>query len=528
MTGVAGLVATVSVDDDDVAESLRLMPWRGLLSGEGGRHATQIRATGSAAVASDGPVSVVMHGWLDEAAGSAIRSAEALLMRYRMNGVDALRRLDGGFAAVVVDEKRKELHAVRDWMGTRPLFFSSDGSSFAVASEAWVAGSCVRSRLRPDERTLGDYIARRRPAIDASFVADVHLLPANSLLTVNSTSTGGTIVVQPANRLSIQTSPDSNEAAKRCVRSAVERAVSLRSAGSPRLAALASGGVDSGVIAALTASTGQVDSLITHSVKGLESWEEADRAAEIAAKHNVTHCVVRIDPADTLDAVTANVGVHGPLHPTAWLSGATIHAASRHHDTLLTGHLGDEWLTMAGGPLAHSIRTGSPRTAFQFGLQEYREEGEPDLIAKRAFRALGGRILKGHTHQRATLRRVQDDPWIQRTMLSLESFGCLADIRVETPFADRKYVNAVLSLTPMQRNQPGRPKAILRDAFSDVLPQSYVDEPVKANFYDVPLLGLEARGWDGTDAWDHYRQIWAAAYRSRLAELGSSRPEIAE
>jgi asparagine synthetase B (glutamine-hydrolysing) len=83
--------------------------------------------------------------------------ATVLLDGYREEGEAYLRQLDGEFAFVLWDRRKKTLYLCRDSFGTKPLFYAHDGQRLAVATEirqvlrsGVVAPSANRSRLAAD------------------------------------------------------------------------------------------------------------------------------------------------------------------------------------------------------------------------------------------------------------------------------------------------------------------------------------------------------------------------------------------
>src|SRR5918911_3804064 len=60
---------------------------------------------------------------------------EAILHAYEEHGLDCVRRLNGIFAFVLWDAGRRRLVAARDELGVKPLYWWSDGTPLALASE---------------------------------------------------------------------------------------------------------------------------------------------------------------------------------------------------------------------------------------------------------------------------------------------------------------------------------------------------------------------------------------------------------
>jgi asparagine synthase (glutamine-hydrolysing) len=60
---------------------------------------------------------------------------EVLLTAYMCWGINCVKKLNGIFAFAIYDEKEKQILLVRDPLGVKPLFYSTQGSSFIFGSE---------------------------------------------------------------------------------------------------------------------------------------------------------------------------------------------------------------------------------------------------------------------------------------------------------------------------------------------------------------------------------------------------------
>ena len=516
MSGRAGLVAVRSGRSSAIDDATSIAKWRGPVTtaidaGAG----WMLAATGHARAFSSEGVTVGLHGWIEGDDGERSTDAEWLHSVVVAHGPAALTHRRGGYAVVIIDATRGLAVAIRDFMGTRPLAWGAEGSVRAIASEPLQVPVLLGQHPANDERTTSHYLDTTKPPVDATFVEGARYLPPDSTLRVSDHH----LVVVPRAQAIDRLMVDDDDALAG-VRTRLDRAVATMGRGAQKLASHASGGVDSGVIAASASSQFPDVTFITHRVRGLTEADETDRAAQLAAYCRADHHIVEIDPFDTYERVRRDILIHAPSHPTMWLSGATITEAARHgHDRILVGQLGDEWLTMAGGPLAHAAwsRRLSPTLAFaRYGVAH---DGVRALeMAYLVARLVAGGLLRRRRYGPHVLATFAADSWVQRTITGTERLGTLNDIGVDFPFADWDYVRFVLGLDVWQRNRPGVPKRVLREAYSDVLPESYVDDPIKANFYRVPELAFGGRSTDAA-AWQEIRQGWVDAWRAALGSL---------
>jgi len=516
VTNRAGIFATTAGRSFDTAVA-PTVDWRGALSDHRTVGAWDLFVTGAATLGAVRNTVVAVHG--DPELEGSVLTADALAERFSTDGYQLFARLVGSFALLLLDSKTDTAIAVRDFMGTKPLVWGQGDDGTAVASEPLAIPLLLGVKPRPAERTIELYLDRVNPRVERTMIAGAIAVPPNSTITLcpeHAVNARTPVKVTP---LDI----DEDEALA-TTRTILDNAI-RRSVGSgERVIAAASGGVGSSVLACSGLEQGIVEAIITHQTLGLTQWNEVPRATLIAERFGVPHHVEKIDPPDALHRVSDEILIHGPSNPTSWPSLATTKpAASLGFDTLVAGHLSDEWLNMAGGPIAHAVieRDWGHLRAF------LGEEVASGHLYRRDVPGYVGRLIAGSLRRRMSypdvvLRRFQWDGIVQRTMNSLEREACASDISLALPFADRDYVVHVLGLPLWFRNRPGEPKWILRQAYSDVLPAAYVNAPIKADFRDLPVLALFKDEYDpdaADEAWATFRSTWADKWREALEEL---------
>src|SRR5262249_11258612 len=93
--------------------------------------------------------------------GFAFRTAsdtEVLLAAYAAWGVACTDRLNGMFAFVLYDARRRILFAARDRFGVKPLYFRSDRNGLAFASEIKQFTALPGFRPRLNQRRAADFL----------------------------------------------------------------------------------------------------------------------------------------------------------------------------------------------------------------------------------------------------------------------------------------------------------------------------------------------------------------------------------
>jgi asparagine synthase (glutamine-hydrolysing) len=115
-----------------------------------------------------------------EADGRVFRSSgdsEVVLAAFERWGDECFTRLEGMWAIVLADLKRRRLVASRDRFGIKPLYWALDGQRLLLASEVKQIVA-VRGRPRANAALVALYLrGRRLPCTEETFFADVHAVP---------------------------------------------------------------------------------------------------------------------------------------------------------------------------------------------------------------------------------------------------------------------------------------------------------------------------------------------------------------
>ena len=108
--------------------------------------------------------------------------SEVVVHGYEEHGEDLVRHLNGIFAFVLWDGRRRRLVAARDPFGVKPLYWWTDGRRLAVASEvrALLATGLVERRV--DHTALDHYLACRFVPAPRTLFDGIQKLPPASLL----------------------------------------------------------------------------------------------------------------------------------------------------------------------------------------------------------------------------------------------------------------------------------------------------------------------------------------------------------
>jgi asparagine synthase (glutamine-hydrolysing) len=189
-----------------------------------------------------------------EAKGHRFRSrtdGEVVLHLYEELGTDCPSRLRGMFAFAVFDRKNHTLFAARDRLGQKPLVYSLREEGLVFASQIRALLQDRTLRAEPDAQALDHYLSFGYvPAPRTAFVKIEKLMPGHSMLLRD-----GRFEKRAYWRLSFRGQdfdPDRKEAdLAEELTARLDEAVRIRLKSDVPVGAFMSGGLDSGVVAAL-------------------------------------------------------------------------------------------------------------------------------------------------------------------------------------------------------------------------------------------------------------------------------------
>ena len=353
-----------------------------------------IAARANSTLAVSAKTVVALAGRFDRGPGTGRSAAEALLAAWEQQapgqGVEALARFEGAWAAAVLDRESGALHLLRDPFGIRRLFFAQKGG--------WIAFS---TQIRPllqlpgvsrdlAREHLAEYLSFRYVHAPRTLLRDIQALPAGHRLEVTPGAPGEALRVSMAPWFSLRYStpwsrpPDDADALAELERR-LNRSVAARASGKERVGVFLSGGLDSSAISAVAARLGPVHTWTV----GIEDAEDdelpyASRVANLLRTH---HEVVRINPASYRDAFDRIVaGADQPVtDPAAIPQLLLAEAAKQTVDVILSGDGGDE---IFGGRMVGAIAAQLPLSRLLSRL--------PGPALALAARALGSRRPELH------------------------------------------------------------------------------------------------------------------------------------
>jgi asparagine synthase (glutamine-hydrolysing) len=464
-----------------------------------------------------------------EARGRRFRSSgdtEVVLAAFEAWGEEAFARLDGMWALVVADLRRRRLLFSRDRFGIKPLYWALDGGALLLASEARQIVAARGERPRAHAPLVQRYLrGSRYPCFDESFFAGVQPVPAATWASVPLDGPPSAPRFERYWDLAAFAAPEKGARpyadALEHFRTLLQDAVATHLQSDARLGCLLSGGLDSSTVTALAAplarAAGQACPTFSFGLPG-DASSELPLALEVARAHGLPNHQAGLDAAWLrAQAGPAVRALEEPPLALPALAQYRIYALCRQHDTtvILDGQGADE--VLGGYPyhqrllLADRLRRGRAR-----GFA--RELG---AIARRArvarLRLLGALVLpslrarlrpepawlapwtkdagEGAREAAARADRGRDPALVNRQLYWDVKWGNVRvvlghtdksamahSIEARVPFFDRRLVEAAFSLPDDYKVGDGQTKRILRDAARRVVPPAVTERSDRLGF----------------------------------------------
>ncbi|HEX7779310.1 MAG TPA: asparagine synthase (glutamine-hydrolyzing), partial [Vicinamibacterales bacterium] len=278
-----------------------------------------------------------------ESKGHRFRTAsdtETILHAYEEYGTDCVEKLEGMFAFVIYDGRRRELFAARDRLGKKPFFYAVIDGTFHFASELPALARSPLWKGELDLTSLEGYLSLGYFIAPSTVYRDVHKLPAGHWLRA---ANGRIEVREYWDVREFDTDHRSSEELLPVIDAALRQAVHERLESEVPLGAFLSGGIDSGLVVSYMAEA-LGDRLVTTSVGFGQRGHNELEAAELTARHFASHHhAEEIEPRldEVLGPVVAGLGE--PLADSSAIPTWYVSRAARRHVTVaLSGDGGDE------------------------------------------------------------------------------------------------------------------------------------------------------------------------------------------
>jgi asparagine synthase (glutamine-hydrolysing) len=497
----------------------------------------------------DGSVQLVFNGEIYNyrrlreqllARGHTFRSesdSEVIVHLFEDEGGAAIDQLEGMFALALWDARSSTLTLARDRVGKKPLFLWSDSSRVVFASEikALLLHPAVNTAV--DEESIPYYFMHGYVPHPRTLYRGITHIEPGTVVTFNRAGQRASrrywqLTFPPA-AVQKASAPSRAEAASR-VRELVTAAVERRLMSDVPLGAFLSGGLDSTIV------VGVMSRLLAAPVRTFSigfdddpSFDETAVAQATAERFGAQHTEFRVRPSAATLIDTLVYHHDGPFGDSSALPTYLVSKLTREHVTVaLTGDGGDEvfagylrfaaalaaerlpsWTGLAvAGALGRLPTPSNERhwiargrrfaRSMQWTLEEraaawagvFYDDVEallaPDFAARvgpvnrrRFLCGVGGveqasslsRLLAANFHS-----YLHDD-----LLVKVDRMSMATSLEARAPFLDRAVIDYVATLPDEYKLDGRRTKAILRDAFADMIPEAVSRGPKRG--FGVPL-----------------------------------------
>jgi asparagine synthase (glutamine-hydrolysing) len=311
----------------------------------------------------------ILHDCESLAADSAalepdLTDAARVAGAYRRWGEAVLDRLAGRFAVIIWDAAHDLLLAARDPVGMFPLYWTTSGRELLVSPSPTALVQAPGVSAAVHRAALVDYLCRRWPEVDETFLTGMHRVPPGHVLRVHHGQPRLARYWDPAPPGRAVDWVQDDELGR--FNGLFTRAVQ-RCAGAGPAGVYLSGGLDSVSVAAVAVDLSRRGETATPCALSLlfpgSEIDETHLQQEVAAALGMPQLCVPFEEAAGRDGIlTAALRMSrgwpwpllNPWNPAYQHLGAR--GVQRDCRVLLSGHGGDEWLTVSPAYAADLVR----------------------------------------------------------------------------------------------------------------------------------------------------------------------------
>jgi asparagine synthase (glutamine-hydrolysing) len=426
---------------------------------------------------------------------------EVILKAYNKWGRDCVSHFAGMFAFAIYEHRSGRLLLARDRLGIKPLYLAGTAGALRFASTlpALLAGGGIDTSIDPV--ALHHYLSWHAVVPPPRTILNgVQKLPPATTMLVEPGGGGDLMPYWRADfsrqdRYAGWSETDWSDAVLEAVRTAVKR----RMVSDVPVGVLLSGGLDSSLIVALLATTGQ-HRLSTFSIGfddvGAREGNEFRYSDVIAQQFDTDHHKIHVDTRRMLPALDGAIAAMSEpmVSHDAVAFYLLSEEVSKSHKVVQSGQGADE--VFAGYSWYPPLRDveGSGADAYQAAFFDrphaemvqtladaYQLTDDPSrAFMDRHFGASGADEPVDRALRLDTEVMLVDDP-VKRVDNMTMSWG----LEARTPFLDHELVELAAACPPELKLASGG-KGVLKDAARHVLPEMVIDRP--KGYFPVPAL----------------------------------------
>ncbi|MBD0329387.1 MAG: hypothetical protein ICV64_04715 [Thermoleophilia bacterium] len=339
-----------------------------------------------------------------------VSGADVVVRAYEAWGERFLGELAGVFTTAVYDESRALLIAARDRLGSYPLFYADTGRELLLSTSVDAILADGRVPAEVNRAAIADHLAHRWPDPGETYYAAIRRVPPGHVLVVERGREQVRRYWSPvaADGEVAWVGEDEVDQFEELLEAAIRRFVALGDIG-----IFLSGGLDSVSVAALAARVARdADRPAPLALSLGFSHHEADEQAlqrRVAADLELPQVMIPLEEASGENGLMASALELNSTWPAPvvnmWLPAyhhLALEGKERERRVILTGHGGDEWLSVTPYYAADLIIAGDVRRLYRLWNNHRRSYPIPPwTILRNILWRFGTRPLLGALADRA-------------------------------------------------------------------------------------------------------------------------------
>ncbi|MDD5774557.1 MAG: asparagine synthase (glutamine-hydrolyzing) [Candidatus Omnitrophica bacterium] len=283
---------------------------------------------------------------------------EVLLHLYEDTGPDFLHEINGMFAFVIYDKRKKLLFGCRDRIGIKPFYYALKDGKLAFASEIRPLLLLPWISRQIDFNSLYHYVSMQFVPAPRSIFCDIKKLEAGHFFIYDLASRA--LLIKQYWDLDVNKAQNrSRDEWREMLRARLSESVKRWTLSDVPIACSLSGGIDSSALVGLLAQSGYGD-LRTYSLgfseRNERQYNELPLAAKVASRWSTKHSEFVLDSSKVLDDLNRMVRYLDEPYGGGLPSWYIFEMISRDVKVCLTGTGGDELFGNYGKWVFHENR----------------------------------------------------------------------------------------------------------------------------------------------------------------------------